>query len=299
MLKRLLTTTLTAALLTAAFAGNSSASVTIGSTCAADAQYNALVLNASHVARSDGVITMWGINVTSDPAAPSPGRRSLLLLDPAGFGSWKIAAKTNSELIQSGRGVKAHLPVRAGQVISSTGSGFTCESTSRDAEIADPVAPSVAVGTVISTEFVVGETAALWAAVEPDSDRDGFGDETQDLCPQSALFQTYCPVPAVIPKVSYTKNQIILDFTPKVETRLSVSGSVKVDGRRLKMSKKASVPAGTTSRLTLKYPTKLRKALAKLSKKKSIKLKLTIKGEALGQSRTRNRMLTLKGQKQR
>lgn len=43
----------------------------------------------------------------------------------------------------------------------------------------------------------------LNADVEPDADRDGFGDETQDLCPTNATVQTACPlapVPAAVVK---------------------------------------------------------------------------------------------------
>jgi hypothetical protein len=36
----------------------------------------------------------------------------------------------------------------------------------------------------------------MQAIVEPDADNDGFGDETQDLCPSNATIQGACPAPA-------------------------------------------------------------------------------------------------------
>jgi hypothetical protein len=39
------------------------------------------------------------------------------------------------------------------------------------------------------------------ATVEPDADRDGYGDETQDQCPTDAAFQGPCPVAAALPLV--------------------------------------------------------------------------------------------------
>jgi hypothetical protein len=43
--------------------------------------------------------------------------------------------------------------------------------------------------------------------IEPDADRDGFGDESQDRCPTNATVQAACPVPPVTPTTPTTKTK--------------------------------------------------------------------------------------------
>jgi hypothetical protein len=56
--------------------------------------------------------------------------------------------------------------------------------------------PDPPVGSSVTTDTQSGIRLNLTAAVEPDSDRDGFGDETQDQCPSDATTQGTCPPPA-------------------------------------------------------------------------------------------------------
>src|SRR5215218_5534414 len=50
--------------------------------------------------------------------------------------------------------------------------------------------------TQTATDLLSGFRILIAANVEPDSDRDGFGDETQDQCPTNATIQGPCPQPA-------------------------------------------------------------------------------------------------------
>jgi RTX calcium-binding nonapeptide repeat (4 copies) len=50
--------------------------------------------------------------------------------------------------------------------------------------------------TQTTTDLLPAERILIAANVEPDSDRDGFGDETQDQCPTDAAIQGPCPQPA-------------------------------------------------------------------------------------------------------
>ncbi|HEY3192421.1 MAG TPA: calcium-binding protein, partial [Solirubrobacterales bacterium] len=49
--------------------------------------------------------------------------------------------------------------------------------------------------TQTTTALLSGSRILIAANVEPDSDRDGFGDETQDQCPTNATIQGACPQP--------------------------------------------------------------------------------------------------------
>jgi RTX calcium-binding nonapeptide repeat (4 copies) len=53
--------------------------------------------------------------------------------------------------------------------------------------------------TQTTTTTLFGTRILVAANVEPDSDRDGFGDETQDQCPTNASIQGPCPQPAAPP----------------------------------------------------------------------------------------------------
>ena len=56
--------------------------------------------------------------------------------------------------------------------------------------------PEPPVGTTLATNVQDGNFRVNIAAVlEPDADGDGFGDESQDLCPTNATTQLTCPVP--------------------------------------------------------------------------------------------------------
>jgi Ca2+-binding RTX toxin-like protein len=53
--------------------------------------------------------------------------------------------------------------------------------------------------TQTTTDLLSGFRILIAANVEPDSDRDGFGDETQDQCPTNATIQGPCPQPLAPP----------------------------------------------------------------------------------------------------
>jgi hypothetical protein len=60
----------------------------------------------------------------------------------------------------------------------------------------------------------IANVSAVW---EPDADHDGFGDVSQDACPQSATTQAACPAPDTTvtkqPKKSSTKRKVKIVFS--------------------------------------------------------------------------------------
>jgi hypothetical protein len=70
------------------------------------------------------------------------------------------------------------------------------------------------------------------AALEPDLDKDGYGDLSQDLCPQSSTTQAACPAPDVT--VTKAPKKVSTSRKAKIKFRSSVPGSsftCAVDGR--------------------------------------------------------------------
>ena len=87
---------------------------------------------------------------------------------------------------------------------------------------------------IVEGDWPVGETrhfgvevhdsVPVTATVEPDRDNDGYGDETQDGCPQSALYQSGCPL-VHLEAVAHAKpGAIIVDVTPTAEAKIYAWG---------------------------------------------------------------------------
>ena len=101
------------------------------------------------------------------------------------------------------------------------------------------------VATDMAVTQVAGVHANISAVVESDADGDGYGDVTQDLCPESALTQATCPAPDT--KITKAPAKRSTKRKAKITFNATVAGSTftcAVDG-------KAAVPC--TSPFTKKY----------------------------------------------
>lgn len=85
--------------------------------------------------------------------------------------------------------------------------------------------------------------------LEPDADNDGYGDETQDKCPQSAALQTPCPPPSL--------------------DALALAG-----GRAVTVY--VATEPGRLAKLRLRLPAAALKRLRKLPPKRQLGLRLTV-----------------------
>lgn len=157
-----------------------------------------------------------------------------------------------------------------------------------------------------------GSEVQVQAREEPDADTDGFGDETQDLCPTNALIQSACP--AELPAPAAPIATVTPDTRPPV-TVVAVSGkkpslaSVLRSGillavssdepgtfdaeasARLRSGKLAAAPGAVvlaqatggvrtgTNAVKLKLGSKAKK-LVKASKKLSLSLSVTVRDTA-------------------
>jgi hypothetical protein len=197
------------------------------------------------------------------------------------------------------------LPVQAGDHIGIASRyedealGLYCQTK----EGADQMAyteGSPSVGSTVPFETADGYRAPISAVIEPDGDHDGFGDETQDACPQLTAFQTPCPLIAVdAPKVVKKKGSVVLFVTTNLEAPVVVDGLVKLGkGRkaRLKAGPK-TVPPGVPTQFALKFPQKLKNRLGELAPSKKLTLKVTISGTSVaGAVTTSTLKVKLKGQ---
>jgi hypothetical protein len=159
---------------------------------------------------------------------------------------------------------------------------------------------------------VIGIGVPVLATVEDDRDKDGYGDDTQDKCPQSAARQDECPPVTVSARATAKEKSIVVDVGVSSEATVDVFGQV---GWGFKPSPKLKTAGAKPTRLIIglsgpkrtvlpgkKVPFKvpLRKPvlrrLSRLTPQQSLVAKLTVATTDLaGRERHRRLDVTLKG----
>jgi hypothetical protein len=252
-----------------------------------------------------GVVTSWSVNFP--PAAVVPQQLKVARLVAPPNIHQVTAESTTVNIVQGLNTFSARIPVQAGDIFGLYGTTVTI--------FCSPVPGSVLVGYTgdvkagQSQPFLSDSETAIPVSVliEPDADNDGFGDETQDQCPQSAALQAACPVTVLDSFALPKKGKTIVIVATSQTASVTVTGTAKLP--RAKKGKKAgssaqaklakvtkTVEAGKITRFTLNFPGKLKSALADLPKGKSVTLNLTATAPNLtGPATTDKAKLKLKG----
>jgi hypothetical protein len=142
------------------------------------------------VAPSDGVVVRWRIKV-----GELAGPLALRITRP-GDSATRTGVATGATRSPGANQVSvfdARLPIQAGDAL-----GIDHLDTTAFASTAGAIGafwnPPLANGGPSSTGLAENLELLVNADIEPDADRDGFGDETQDQCPTDASTQGPCPV---------------------------------------------------------------------------------------------------------
>lgn len=259
----------------------------IGSSCLASnaipGQTFVLTGSATNPAASpiNGVLTKATFSVPN--AAPATIPTTLKVMRATGTpNQYLVAAQTASE-IQVPNTVSTQdvrLPVKAGDLLglSSGTATFICTNGTTAADMTASFAGNAALG---STETYSAPAASVAipvvATVEPDADGDGYGDVSQDLCPQSATVQaTACPVIKLDSLASSSGRSITVIVASSGSAKVSVSGLAKVGGKKVKLKGGSkTVEPGSLTKFTVKVPAALKAALAKLPPSKKIAVTIT------------------------
>jgi Ca2+-binding RTX toxin-like protein len=179
-----------------------------------------------------GVITSWSFR--GDTLGQLTGR--LFVWRPtAAPDQFIYVDSTGTETFVGGavRTFATRLPVQVGDVLGMLapancllgGPGQPAEDEVRFFESATE-SPK---GSTQTTTGVLSARILIAANVEPDSDRDGFGDETQDQCPTDATIQGPCPQPPAPPLTCRGKPATIVG-TSGNDVRKGTSGKDVVVG---------------------------------------------------------------------
>ncbi len=254
----------------------------------------------------NGVLTSWKV----DSGLPASLQEQLKILRPSGKpNEFRVIGEQPAQSIPEGEDVfEARIPVQAGDRLALYSKEAVPLCTpAKTGDIA-----GFFPGDLLSTDAAnpFGENAQLRvpvsAIVEPDVDGDGFGDETQDKCPQSAAFQTECPPIgledlAVPGKGSLTLLVIADHEAPVTVTAATVVG--KRSKRRPLRGAALTLKGGTQTvkpnqfaKFKLKFPAALRAQLRGLPHGKSLKLTVTASATNLvGQVFKKTTTVSLKG----
>jgi hypothetical protein len=252
-----------------------------------------------------GVITSWGFNSTIPGLGSLPYTMKLKALRPTPNPSvFTVVGESTREAIHDGsNSFGIRLPIQAGDHIGTGGGEGLAVSL-----YCTPVGPSDEFGVgegdapLGSSQSFIGSAnlrLALWASIEPDADGDGFGDETQDACPQSAALQVACPVVTLSTSASAFKKRVTVLVTGTTAANVSLRGVVGLGkGRKAKFSGGTKgVGPGVTTKFTLKFPAKLKKRLKELPRKKKLTLKIVSSAPNIAAEPTKQTIrLKLKGQ---
>jgi len=294
-------------------AGSAFASTRIGDDCAAQegtAVYSLIQLSAvpgplPQTAPTSGVITSWGFNASLPVIEGNPYTMKLKVLrstsDPISFA---VVGESTRERIHDGSNSFAtRIPIQAGDRLGTGGGddlavSLFCEplDASDRMGIAEGDAP---VGSNQTFSMSATRRLALFASIEPDADNDGFGDETQDACPQSAAFQVACPPVALSTSTQVKKGSVTIIVTSSTAAPVTVKGVAKLGkGKKAKLNGGTqNLVPGTLSKFRLFFTKGLKNKLKELSPQKKLTLKVTVSGTSVaGAVTTKTLKLKLKGQ---
>ncbi len=262
----------------------------------------------SITAPTSGVITKVKIRLAPSLTLPLQIPGAAELLRSAGGAKYTVSNETEIKVGAGLTETEARMPVQAGERLAFRGLPFSYSGTSYPGFLFYCAKPEAVLGISeeptskgSTTEFYEDTDAAvpLVATIEPDADGDGYGDETQDKCPQSATTQAPCPTVVLNTSASAKGSFITVVVTSTVQASVTVAGTVKLGkGKTAKLSGGTQVVApGALAKFTVPFTGKLKSALKKLSRKQKLKLKLTASApNVVGSPTVKKATVTVKGQ---
>jgi hypothetical protein len=142
----------------------------------------------SAVAPFDGVVVRWRVKTGSPATLALRGLRS------AGTGTYVgVAAGDEVSVTQAGTATfDARMPVKAGDIIGLDDRGGNAKIAAASTSSAIFTFTSIGLSPPRIPTKQANRELLVNADIEPDADGDGYGDETQDLCPADASRHTTC-----------------------------------------------------------------------------------------------------------
>ncbi|HEX6666236.1 MAG TPA: hypothetical protein VF081_06540 [Solirubrobacterales bacterium] len=314
MRKRIAAGALTAVMAAALFgASGASAATEVGSNCTPNGAEEALTLmQISQVGPlptaipAAGVISQWRTSFPTggEPLPPNLFTAKLKVFRALGGpGLFQIVGESSAGGLLSGTNTfLTRIPVQAGDRIGLVGSPITLYCTTGNPSDVFGYSEflSSSVGGTQQFELDSGLQVPVLAVVEPDVDGDGYGDETQDKCPQSAAYQVPCPIVTITAVSSKPgKGAVTVLAATSLNAPVTVKGTVKLGkGKQAKLSVPGqTLTAGTITRFKLNFTGPLKTRLKEMKPSQSLQLNITADAtNVAGQVSTTTAKAKLKGQ---
>jgi hypothetical protein len=195
------------------------------------------------VKESPGVIVSWNVRV--GPGL-SPLAQQLGVFRPVNGGAeyTKVAESPTETFGEKTEAVPTRIPVQAGDLIGLHGPEATFVCSGQGSPAPALFEGDVGLGETRAFRVESGARAPVTAVVESDADGDGYGDASQDRCPESALFQTPCPLVALdIGKVTVKPQAILIEVGNNTQASVEARGEVRwAAGTRKNGQAKPDVP---------------------------------------------------------
>jgi hypothetical protein len=179
------------------------------------------------VKESPGVIVSWRVRVGS---GLSPLAQQLGVFRPVNGGAeyTKVAESPIETFGEKTEAVPTRIPVQAGDLIGLHGPEATFACSEQGSPAPALFEGDVGLGETRAFKAEPGARAPVIAVVESDADGDGYGDASQDRCPESALFQAPCPLVALdIGKVAVKSQAILIEVGNNTQASVEARGEVR------------------------------------------------------------------------
>ena len=275
---------------------SASASVEFGDNCTANtaapkyalvelAQTGALPIDAP----TGGVITKVKFNVGVPLPIAIP--QTVKLLRPVAGTEFAVSQEATVNVPLGASSLDVRMPVKPGERLALHGPPFkfgeaetqaTLFCGPEEGSLATSLEDSPPGGTIKFTSTPVKARIPVAAVIEPDADGDGYGDETQDKCPQSAAVQSDCSPVGLDAFAVQSQGKVVVVVVATAPAKVKVAGSVKLPkGASTSATTKLKpvtheLTPGKLGRFTLKFPGPLKSALGSLPKGKKLPLKITV-----------------------
>jgi hypothetical protein len=212
--------------------------------------------------------------------------------------------------------VPTRISVQAGDRIGAYGPFGTVTCLTPDpGDVMGTYTGDALVGSTHTFAASTGEQVGVSAAVEPDADGDGYGDETQDKCPEKAALLTPCPTIALDAFPIVLKRSVLVLVSSSSSSAVHVFGQVgwKAKPRGSARSSKTkpgggpattglivglaggtqTVSPGEVAKFNVKLPKSVKRHLGQIPPSKSLKAQLTASTTDLA-GRVSTRILTIR-----
>jgi hypothetical protein len=227
-----------------------------------------------------GVLTRWIAYMPELFPAEDVPPMTVRLVRVLGGGEVEVTAKAALEKLRPGKNeFETRLPVAAGEYLAfGSGEGGSIVCSEPSAEEPNVRVESGGIGFPLpqpgqKAPFeAISNPVPVSGVIEPDVDGDGFGDLTQDGCPQGVAYHGSCPTLSFAPGYRVGAGALRVRLRSSLPARVAVSGVVPGLGTSLAARK--SVGAGKLATFALTIPPALRAKLARFDSSRSLHVHL-------------------------